>query len=240
MSASPRTSPTIPPREIPAKKWRRARRALRELLEDPDDTDKARDLDLAIGAKANERHFLAFVRSPEGQRLLRDRPSLLEALSDRDALEKLDEESLGRAYLAYMDRNGFDARSLIDLRERTQERWEHEEGLSPLDPLRAWYHDRAMLTHDLAHVVTGYDTDGLGEAVLLAFGLAQAPSPAGAMLTFGAAAHLMRIEGLAILRLDLRAWSRGRKARSLVSAPWESWLPRPLDDVRRCLRLPPA
>jgi hypothetical protein len=53
-------------------RWRRALRALRALLENPDDTVKAIEVNLAINARSFERSFRRFAASSEGRALLAD------------------------------------------------------------------------------------------------------------------------------------------------------------------------
>jgi ubiquinone biosynthesis protein COQ4 len=222
--------PSAPP-ALPAR-WRRAVRALRDLLADPDRTELAVDLVYALGTRSFERNFQRFARSEAGRRLLAERPSLLGALSDREALARLPEASLGRAYLRYLEQNGFEPDGLLAVNRRVQERWEDEEGLPALDPLRAWFRDRNLLAHDLFHVLTDYGTDEVGEATLLAFSLAQLGGRANALLTAGAAFEGARALGLRWLRYDFRAWRRGRRSSWLMALPWEDLLPTRLDVVR--------
>ena len=88
------------------------------------------------------------------------------------------------------------------------------------------------MLHDLFHVLTGYGTDDIGEATLLAFTLGQVPGRGQALLTIGAGFEVARALGRPWLRYDLRAWRRGRRAVCLACVPWEALLPLPLDEVR--------
>jgi ubiquinone biosynthesis protein COQ4 len=212
-------------------RWGTALRALRALLADPDDTAKAIELTYAIGRNDFERSFQRFAASPCGRHLLESRPSLAAALSDRAALERLPARSLARAYLEYLDRNGFTATSLLTLERRVRDRWEREEGTPVLDPLRSWFRDRSILTHDLFHVVTGYGTDDIGEATLLAFSLPQLGGHAAALLTAGATFETWRRLGSRWLPYAFRAWRRGRRAARLTALPWEDLLALPLETV---------
>ena len=227
-----------PPLRQPLR-WRRAWRSLRALLADSDDTAKAIDLTYAIGQGDFERSFQRFAATPCGRRLLETRPALAAALSDRDALERMPEGSLGRAYLAYLDRNGFRATGLVALERGVRERWERDEGVPALDPYRAWFRDRFMLIHDLFHVVTDYGTDDVGEATMLAFSLAQMGGRANALLTAGAAVEVWRTLGARWFPYLFRAWLRGRRA-SLTTLPWEELLALPLDTVRELARVEPS
>ena len=224
----------IPP-ALPARRLRlgRALRELRALLDSPDDTEHAVALGLALGGNELERSFQRFVASPTGHELLVERPSLLATLSDRDALERLPAESLGRAYLAYIDANGFNPASLIELQDRVEAEWTLDDYAAKLDPLRRWFRDRWILTHDLFHVLTGYGTDDIGEATLLAFSLAQNGGRITALLCTGAHLEAAPTLGIGWLRYELAAYRRGRRATWLVALPWEELLPLRLDTVRR-------
>jgi len=223
--------PPPPPRQ--RLRLRRALSELRALIANPDDTDRAVSVVYALGGREFERNFQRFAASPSGETLLAERPSLLAVLSDREALARMPEGTLGRGYLAYMERNGFAPDGLLVMQHRVQARWEREEGFPALDPLRAWFRDRMLLAHDLFHVLTDYGTDETGEATLLAFSLAQFGGRGQAFLTVGAALEVWRALGWRWLAYDLRAWRRGRRAAQLMALPWEELLPLRVETVRR-------
>jgi len=162
------TIPSAPPRR--AREWRREFRALWALLADPDDTIRAFEIFDAIDRDVEERAFQRFAADPVGRRLFAARPALAAALSDRAALAALPPETFGRAYLAYLDANGFDPLGLIHLKTELEAKLHTRDEERPrLDDARAWFRERSILTHDLWHVLTGYGTDDLGEAALLPF-----------------------------------------------------------------------
>lgn len=221
-----------PPATVPVS-WRRAVRALRELLDDPDRTEKAFEVFLALNGDEEERTFQRFRAHPTGAALLGERPSLLDRLSDRAGLANLPCGSFGAAYLGYLERTGFSPDGLVRLKEEMEA---HAaaigEQLPVLDPAREWLRVRGLLTHDLWHVLTGYDTDGLGEAYLLAFTLAQLPGRANRLLTIGAGLRGVREEGVRFGRAMYVAWQRGRRAVWLPALPYEALLPVALEEVR--------
>lgn len=213
--------------------WRRALRALRNLLDDPDSTQHAFEVAYALDGDMAGRRLERFLAHPEGRRLYAERPSLLAALADRAALRALPEGSFGRAYLDYMERNGFEPAKLSALRRRTDPVKERDEG-------GEWFAERADLMHDLWHVLTGYGTDAAGEAALLPFSLAQYGGRSNLLLTLGAGLESWR-------RLRdrhwpvylFRAWRRGRRAAPLDVLRYEELLPRPLDEVRALAGIDP-
>ena len=225
------------PAEATRMRWRVALQSLQRLLRDPDDTARAVEVILAIGARDFERALRRFAATSAGQALLAERPSLAAALSDRSALERMHPDSLGRAYLAYLADTGFHTTGLIDLQHETRRRWEAKHGLPRLDPVRSWFADRVGLVHDLSHVVTGYGTDDVGEATLLAFTHGQTGGRANGLLTTGAFFEVFRSRGRSWASYVMRAYLRGRRAVSLVALPWEELLPLRLVTVRRLAKL---
>jgi ubiquinone biosynthesis protein COQ4 len=228
----------LPPRPAsPPFRWRRGWRARRALIQDPDDTAQAIDLANALGQGDFERTLRRVAATPNGRRLLLERPSLAAALSDRDALEALPAGSLGRGYLDYLARTGFQPLGLVELSARVQTRWESAGEAPPIDSLRAWFRDRSLLVHDLTHVVMGYGTDDVGEATLLGFTLAQEGGRAQRLLTYGAYVEMLRNLGWPWVVHAYRAWRRGARALQLVALPWEELLPMRLDTVRELVRV---
>ena len=223
----------------PRMHWGRAWKSLRALLASPDETDHAIDFVYAIGQADFERVFQRFAATPGGPELLAERPDLAERLADRAALERLPEGSLGRAYLAYLDENHFDARGLLAVQDRVRVRWEGERAAEPLDPLRAWFRDWSLLAHDLSHVVTGYGTDDVGEATLLVFTLAQNGGRAQWLLTLGACLDCWRTLGRGWPSYLARVWRRGRRAAWMPAVPWDDLLAVRLEAVRRVAGLAP-
>jgi ubiquinone biosynthesis protein COQ4 len=222
------------------REWRRALRALRGLLANPDDTILAFEIFDAVDRGVEERAFQRFRRDPVGRRLLAERPSLAAALGDRAALAALPAGSFGRAYAAYLDANRFDALGLLALKTELEARLQARGETRPaLDEARAWFRDRSILTHDLWHVLTGYGTDDLGEAALLPFTLAQSGGSANAILVAGVAVRGVALVGASFAPYLVEAWRRGRRAAWLAALPYEELLSEPLAAVRRHARIAP-
>jgi len=217
------------------KEWRRAWKAVRELINDPQRTDKAFEVADALAGNSYERSFLRFQRHPDGRRLLADRPSLLQTLSDRQALRRLPAGSLGRAYVEFMESGNLTAEGLVEADAKAA-----RAEPPPLDPDRQFMGERVRDMHDLWHVLSGYGMDEAGEAANLAFTLGQMPSAGIALIVLAATAIGPKDLTLSWPRYLFRAWRRGRRAALLTVAPYEQLLPLPLDDVRRQLRIQPA
>ena len=223
--------------------WRRAARALRDLLADSSRTDLAFEVTYALGGSSGERLFQRFLTHPEGLPLLAERPTLLAALSDRAALAAMPEGSLGRAYLDFLRTGDLSAEGLVEASE-TAER-PRDVGAD-----RQWFFDRLRENHDLWHVLTGYGRDEAGEAANLAFTFGQTRDTGVAFMVLAAAwVGGMRPEvspdgvrrgWFHWQRYLSQAWRRGRRAAFLPAARFEELLPRPLADVRRTLGIEPA
>jgi ubiquinone biosynthesis protein COQ4 len=225
-------APSQPARPID---WRAAWRILKELIADPERTEKVFELFDAAGGDGHERCFQRFAAHPDGQRLLRERPSLVDAMADRDALAALPDGSFGRAYLDFARARDFAADGLVAInRETNAANGECD------DPHRAYYGDRVTAMHDLWHVLTDYGTDQAGEATLLAFSLPQIPSRGFVLLVLAGAALLPKSEMLRCQVHLFRAWRRGRRAQRLDRVRYEELLPLPIETVRRQLGIEAA
>ncbi|MDJ0786317.1 MAG: Coq4 family protein [Myxococcota bacterium] len=213
--------------------WRRAFAALRQLLRDAERTYLAYEITLALDGGTGAGILERMLAHREGRRLLREQPSLLDALTDRAALEAMPDESFGRAYLDHLDRYGLRVDKLVELGREAGGDFESE------DPDIRWASQRGNLCHDLWHVLTGYGADPVGEATLLAFSWAQTGSRTNALLTLGATARTVSQYGPSWLPYVWKAFRRGRSAVCLAALPYERLLPLPLDDVRAVAGIEP-
>jgi len=210
----------------------KAWRALRGLIADPERTDLVFEIIDALAGRAFERAFEKFRAHPDGQRLLAERPSLLETLSNRAALADLPEGSFGRAYARFMESGNLEADGLLAAEQAAI----HEEA-QPVDADRQFFGNRLRDMHDLWHVLTGYGRDEAGEAANLAFTVGQVPSRGVKLMVFTAAViGPIRID-FAWQRYLFRAWRRGRRAAMLSVVPYEQLLALPLSEARARLNI---
>ncbi len=207
-----------------------ALRAIRALLRDPDDTARVFDIVRALSGNSGLRAFRRFARSEIGARILAERRDLLAVLCDRDALLALPPGSLGRTYGEFMAREALSADGLVAASEERA-----EPGKAPA-PEQQLFGARLRDSHDLWHVVTGYNRDLAGEAALLAFTFAQTRNPG---IGFIVAVAYARARGdFAHARPLIRnALRRGRHAAWFPAQDWEVLLHRPLAAVRAELRV---
>jgi ubiquinone biosynthesis protein COQ4 len=205
----------------------RAGRAIGVLLSDPDDLPSVFTVIDALDGTAPHRLYLRMRSTPTGARLLRERPDIVPRLADRAALAALPGGSLGRAYLAFVEREGISAEGIRDASVQGAGVFTGPAGLE-------FVRRRARDTHDLWHAVTGYHGDVAGELGLLAFTLAQHWNTGVAVILGAAIGRGYGRDELGVIR---DGWRRGRAASWLYAQDWEALLPLPLDEVRARLKL---
>jgi len=212
---------------------RRALRAARILANDPDDLPQVFTIIESLSMDTLARIARRMGKSEIGRHLKATRPDIVSHLADRASLARLPDGSLGRAYLAFVEREKISAAGIRDAGAK---------GMTnefPLPPELVWVHARMRDTHDLWHAATGYAGDVLGETALLGFTFAQTWNPAiGLILAIG----LSKISaapsgGAAARRTIFDGVRRGKKAAWLPEQEWETMLALPVDEVRRRLAL---
>lgn len=202
----------------------RAISAMRKLIDDPTDTKQVFEVIQALAGRAPSRLLERMRADVNGRRLLADKPDLLMRLIDRPALEALPADTVGRAYLMFIDREGITPDGLVEASLEGDARGWHERG----DDF-GFIAKRLRDTHDLWHVLTGYGGDVLGEASLLAFSAAQTGNRG---VAFIATIAVLRTADLQVAKMVSRAFLDGRRAAWLPGVMFEELLARPLAEVR--------
>jgi ubiquinone biosynthesis protein Coq4 len=160
-----------------------------------------------------------FASHPIGAAALRERHRL--GKLDLAVLRALPEDTLGGAYARFLERHDISPDSLPVLPVATD-----------IDYIIAHYYE----THDLWHVLAGFEADPAGELGIQAFLLAQSRSY---LPLFVIAAVLLNTALYGyddrIRRLDAisRGWTIGRASERIAGIDWRSHLTRPLREVRR-------
>jgi len=199
-------------------------RALRKVLSDPDDTKQVFVLFLTMNARHIPGFLTRFVTEPGGVELMAERPAIDSRSVDFAALGRLPADTLGGAFARHLS----------------------SRGLSPdifkappgIPPALAYLGQRMRQSHDIWHVLTGYDTTIDDELALLAFSHGQSGMPGPAVLAvLGGLRWLPRHPG--VFRKILDGYRRGKAARSLITARWERMWEEPLAVVRERFVIPP-
>ncbi len=208
-----------------------ALQAMRKLIADPDDTAQVFRIIRALTGNSFERLFQRVIADPTGLKVLDEMRDILVVLQDRARLNKLPEGSLGREYARFLDREAISAEGLV-----------HASGddfdqAVFLDERCHLLSHRLRDTHDLWHVVTGYQRDIFGEAALLSFTYAQTRNPGVGFIVVIATLKLWMDGHGDFMSLAWDAYWRGRRAGFFCAADWEALLPMPLAEVRRVLKI---
>ena len=209
-----------------------ARRAMRRLREDPDDTAQAIRVIAALSGNSGKRLYKRFRSTPGGQKILRERHDLFELMRDTDRLRAMPEGSLGRAIGDWYAVEEISAQGLADASEAA-----FSEGGPPRsaasDDDQERFSVRLRDLHDVFHVLAGYGRDLRGEAAVLAFTVPQMRNPGVAYMVYSflREAGWSSDEG----RLIREAFRRGRRCEWLVDQDWETLFEQPIDEVRERL-----
>jgi ubiquinone biosynthesis protein COQ4 len=180
----------------------------------------------AMRGRSGIRNFRRFAESRTGAAVLKEQRHLLSLLEDHTALRQLPDGSLGRAYLDFMERENLSAETLV----AASGNWEND----PVPPDAALFRTRMREMHDVAHVVTGYGRDQLGELCLLTFMYRQQGNLGMLMVV----AMAWKRTPKAARKAVREAWRNGRKTRWFAEQDWEGLFARPLEQVRKSLAVP--
>jgi ubiquinone biosynthesis protein COQ4 len=210
--------------------WREAWDAMRGMMRDPNDVPQLFRIVNALPGYAFSRLARKMRCYPESARLLEQQPIIRRALCDRERLEAMPEDSLGRAYLRFMDAEQISAQGLLDAEDAATVQRQRKP-----DEEFVWSYMRD--THDLVHVVTGYKGDLKGEPSLLAFNYAQTWIPGLGFIATMVVLFGSKLPG--IRRMMVEAFVRGLRADWIFSVDWEHLLPLPVEEVRQRLKIPP-
>ncbi|MDY7021268.1 MAG: Coq4 family protein [Cyanobacteriota bacterium] len=146
-----------------------------------------------------------------------------------EELLKYPEDSLGYRYASLMIARGFRSE---DLYISTQ-----------IDSDINYVTARIRQTHDIWHLITGFDVSEIDEIGLQAFYLAQFPDPLAILLITNSliAVTLLTPQEIPILLSAMaKGWEMGRKAKPLFAQKWEENWEKPLTEWKTELNIQPA
>jgi ubiquinone biosynthesis protein COQ4 len=179
-----------------------------------------------------ERCLAAFRATPCGRDLLQRRPSSWTLLTNRPLLESCPTGSLGHSYAEFTSAYRLDERYYHGM---AIENGERESGAE-----RAWFRTRVEASHDLRHMIAGYEPDMLGEICLLSFRVGQIRHIGMLLLTVLGTVNLLLRSQDPVIGPVLEAYRRGRRTLLLDLLPWEDGLALPLSAHRASLGLTPT
>ncbi len=210
-----------------------ARRAMKAVNADPDNTEQAIRAIAAMAGGSQERCFRRFKKSARGAQILRERTELFDVLSDLNYLGSLPEGSLGKAIWTFYTTEELSAQGLKDASEAAGD------GNGPeADSDIARFGRRMRDLHDIFHVLTGYGRDMRGEVACLAFTFAQTWNTGWVISSFAPSKGAGWRSPLGLL--TRQAFRRGRQSQWLIDQDWQALLAQPLETLRTDLGIGPA
>ncbi len=194
------------------------------LLLDPNRLDEVFVIDRALtDEEVRKRITEAVRRDPIASRALIERRRLAPiALQQLRALEG---GTVGRQFAEFMIARGLDPKAIPTLTDEDD---------------ASYVMAHLYETHDLWHLLTGFDTDVAGELGVQAFYSAQLDGALPRLLIVGGLINsLMKARDDWSRRLEAlaRGWRLGKQARPLFGQKWDDLWTRPLADVRAQLQL---
>lgn len=212
----------------------KAFRAFRRLVADKEDTRQVFEIMRALSGRSIGRGYNRMLRTMEGGRQAYLRQELAERLDDPVWLAQFGPGTVGATYRAFREARGFTAEGLADEARKVAP-------LADAPHPVIWYSRRIRDVHDIWHVLTGYETDALGEACVVAFSYAQTRNVGFAFIGWGAAREIQRqSRQVPARRAVWQAYCNGRAARWLPGLDYEALFAEPLDSARTRLGIQPA
>lgn len=204
------------------------------LAKDPESTRDAFALIDTLVIKASPKQLDAFeheVMSDLSFKRMLDSgdEQLIKGGFDLENLSLLPETTLGRKYAVHMQ-----------VRNLSQDFYRNLPGRTGLHFLR----NRLSKTHDVWHVVTGFETTVSGELGLQAFYGAQIPSLAFLAIILAGFLRTLYLQDSALAKGIFdnisHGYIAGKKAEKLFGVRWEDYWERDIDDVRKefSIRIP--
>ncbi|KAK6387251.1 Ubiquinone biosynthesis protein [Exophiala oligosperma] len=185
------------------------------------------DMVAALGEATAQPFFISWLRKrmlsdPTGRRILRDRPRITSKTMSLEFLRKLPENTVGRTYAAWLDREGVTP----DTRDAVRYIDDEEE---------AYVMQRYRECHDFYHAVTGLPVWVEGELGLKAFEFANTGLPMTG-LSLAAIIRLKPSERQRMLQIFLPwAFANGWRSKDLINVYWEEELETDVAELRKRL-----
>ncbi len=200
----------------------RVGQAVVRVLGDSTKTHEIHRVEEITGRPRYRRLLAEMAATPEGRRILAERPELSSDHVDYDRLRALPASTLGGAYARHLDTNKLSADYQAAATRHVD------------DPEMAYLMRRFRQTHDVWHALMGIGITGHEEVLTHWFSYGQLRLPVSALImVFGTMKHMLFERRWEALRHSLmEAYRSGRNAEPLLSVYWEDLWERPLDEVR--------
>jgi ubiquinone biosynthesis protein COQ4 len=201
----------------------------RKLIANKEDTAQVFYMGECLPSRRFQASAKAFCESEPGKSLMDSQADLPGILDDHDTLCSLPAGSVAHAYVAFMRKEGLSAAGLVEASQLP--------GVPSYADKLQWLADRLRDTHDLAHVLTGYGRDALGEQCVLGFTSAQYHDWTEWFIAWAGALELVaRVRSDApVLAAVAEARRHGGAAAALYQQDIRALLAEPLDLARERL-----
>jgi len=202
-------------------------RAMVRSLRSSSDVEALLRVEELTSAAAMEPLLERMRRTEEGRRVLDERPAMNSRTVDVDRLRALPEGTLGREYMAHLERNGLDLDALTVPVQA-----------GPTEECN-WLLERVRQTHDLWHTVLGCSTEPYQEVLVHAFQWSQLRMPYSALVVaFGIPKHFIGEARWRALRRQIPMMVRaGREADFMLGVYWEQHWEESMVSIRTRLRV---
>lgn len=210
--------------------WRRGVPGILRWMRDKTDLANAYDAIFALAGPTVGSEFARFAVHPTGKRLLAESPrsDLNALLADKEWLASLPADSFGRAYLDYLGGEGMGAADyFLEAADLDSQAARHG---WPEDVL--WFVRHMANSHDLFHIVSGYDRSVVGEIGVVAYTAGQIPL-LPLKLIMVQLLLLKPTQPLRWLRFVREAYRNGRETPSLSCVDYAQMLPLSLSVARQ-------
>jgi ubiquinone biosynthesis protein COQ4 len=218
------------PQPRPRREWKHGLQSLWRFVTTPSDLENSFEAMFALAGPTMEREFRKFASHPVGRAMLAERPrrDLNALLNDHVALAAMPEGSFAHAYLEYLGGEDMGSAEYFlqaaGLDEKARRFGWSEDQL--------WFVKRMANSHDLFHVVAGYDRDVTGEVGIICFTAGQVPLlPLRLLLPYLFALKPSR--PIQWTRFCRDSYRHGRETPSLACVDYEALLRLPLIEARR-------
>jgi ubiquinone biosynthesis protein COQ4 len=235
MTPAPVPTPAADPANRIRRDWSHGLRSLWRFITTPSDLGNSFEAMLALAGPTVDREFRKFASHPVGRRMLAESPrrDLNALLTDRARLAAMPEGSFADAYLQYLGGEEMgsaeyflEAAGLDDKARRFG--WTEDQ---------LWFVKRMANSHDLFHIVAGYNRDITGEVGVISYTAGQIPLlPLRLLLAY--LLVLKPSQPLAWARFIRDSYRHGRNTPPLACVDYEILLELPLDRARAEIGVP--
>ena len=203
-----------------------ALRHFRALMRDAEDTAQVFRMAECLPNRSTRQVAQRFCASAEGRARMEAEPCLPDILDDHECLLRHGQESVAHAYVRFMQTEGLSAAGLVEASTLPGH-------VAHADQLE-WFNDRLRDTHDLAHVLTGYGRDPLGEQCVLGFTSGQYGDWTETIIAWaGTAEFALRYRSdVPFVRAVAEARRHGRAAQPLFCQDIRALLAEPIASAR--------